>query len=326
MRPLRHFLAIALLALVVVPVATAASAGAGRRSVAIFFYPWYGNPDRDGDYEQWSQNGHAPPWDIYSAYFPQRGAYSSSDARLLDRQMAEIAGAGVDVVVSSWWGPGSPTDRRLPAVLRAARRNGLSVAVHLEPYGGRTAAGVAADIARLAALGVRDFYVYRPEEFAAAEWAALRPALPRVRLFGQTGKVGFAAAARFDGVYTYDIVTYDGDSFARLCNQAWQARLLCAPSVGPGYDAGRAGDVMHRKPRRHGQTYDAMWQAALDAGPDVVTITSYNEWGEGTQIEPARRARGYRSYDGAWGLHGPAAARAYLDRTAFWTARYHGGR
>jgi hypothetical protein len=325
MGPFRHLLAILLLALVVVPAASATASGPARRSVAIFFYPWYGNPDRDGDYEQWSQNGHAPPWDIYSAYFPQRGPYSSSDARLLDRQMAEIARAGVDVVVSSWWGWGSPTDRRLPAVLRAARRYGLSVAVHLEPYGGRTAASIVADIGRLAALGIADFYVYRPDDVDAATWAGLRPSLPRVRLFAQSGKVGFAAAARFDGIYTYDIVTNDGDSFARLCNQAWQARLLCAPSVGPGYDAVRAGDHTHSKPRRNGETYDAMWKAALAAGPDLITITSYNEWGEGTQIEPARRARGYRSYDGAWGLRGPAAARAYLDRTAYWTARFRTG-
>jgi hypothetical protein len=30
-----------------------------------------------------------------------------------------------------------------------------------------------------------------------------------------------------------------------------------------------------------------MWNRALDAGSDVVSITSFNEWGEGTQIEPA---------------------------------------
>ncbi len=41
------------------------------------------------------------------------------------------------------------------------------------------------------------------------------------------------------------------------------------------------------KPRRNGATYDAMWRAALAAHADLVTITSYNEWNEGTQIEPA---------------------------------------
>ena len=30
-----------------------------------------------------------------------------------------------------------------------------------------------------------------------------------------------------------------------------------------------------------------MWKAAIRAGADRVTITSYNEWHEGTQIEPA---------------------------------------
>jgi glycoprotein endo-alpha-1,2-mannosidase len=30
-----------------------------------------------------------------------------------------------------------------------------------------------------------------------------------------------------------------------------------------------------------------MWEAALATGARVVSITSINEWGEGTQIEPA---------------------------------------
>jgi hypothetical protein len=65
-----------------------------------------------------------------------------------------------------------------------------------------------------------------------------------------------------------------------------------------------------------------MWNAALHAGADMVTITSYNEWGEGTQIEPAGHGGRYESYDGAYGLHGTAARRAYLMRTAYWTSRF----
>jgi len=135
--------------------------------------------------------------------------------------------------------------------------------------------------------------------------------------------IGFARAAGFTGVYTYDIVTFGGSRFGRFCAQAHNAGLLCAPSVGPGYDAVRADGDGQLKPRRNGATYDAMWSAALRASPDVVTITSYNEWGEGTQIEPARPNKGYSSYDGAWGLTGAAAQTAYLTRTAYWAARYH---
>jgi hypothetical protein len=66
-----------------------------------------------------------------------------------------------------------------------------------------------------------------------------------------------------------------------------------------------------------------MWRAAISSDADSVTITSFNEWHEGTQIEPAmpRRRASYRylSYDGAWGLHGPAAEIAYLTRTRYWS-------
>ena len=66
-----------------------------------------------------------------------------------------------------------------------------------------------------------------------------------------------------------------------------------------------------------------MWRGAVRAEADVVTITSYNEWHEGTQIEPARNVgSSYGSYDGAYGLAGAAAERAYVDRTAMWVKRY----
>jgi hypothetical protein len=303
-----------------------ASAAAGR-GAAVFYYPWYGTQAEDGAYLHWGQNGLPAPLDIASNFFPARGAYSSGDPRVLNAQMREIAAAGVRTVVSSWWGWGSVEDQRLPAVLQAARAHGLKVAIHLEPYGGRTLASIEADIGHLSSLGIRDFYVYRPTDIPAEGWAALRSSVHDVRLFAQTAMVGFAAAGRFDGVYTYDVLLYGGESFGRLCAQARQAKLLCAPSVGPGYLAARATGDTRMKPRRHGATYDAMWRAALRARPDLVTITSYNEWNEGTQIEPATSdpiRPGYLTYDGAYGLRGVAAERAYLRRTAYWTRALRG--
>ena len=87
-------------------------------------------------------------------------------------------------------------------------------------------------------------------------------------------------------------------------------------------------DGAHASPnRRAGKTYDGMWRAAIAADPDRVTITSYNEWHEGTQIEPARRHPGtilgeYANYEGAYGRTAEAAERAYLVRTAYWTKTY----
>ena len=315
-----------LVLLVLLGLLTAGAArGAPQRPAtsAIFYYPWYGSAARDGAYLHWAQNGRRPPGDIASHYYPARGAYSSADPKVLAAQMRDLAATGVRQLVTSWWGWGSLEDERLPTLLRAAKARGLDVAVHLEPYEGRTIASTAADIDHLRSLGVSDFYVYRPLDFPAADWAQLTASLVGVRLFAQTTLVGFAKLAGFTGVYTYDILQNGGGSFGRLCAEAHHAGLLCAPSVGPGYDAARATGDTRLKPRRNGLTYDAMWISALRARPDVVTITSYNEWGEGTQIEAAKpqpAAGAYLSYDGAYGLHGRVASRAYLVRTACWTA------
>jgi hypothetical protein len=235
--------------------------------------------------------------------------------------MRDIADSGVDEVVSSWWGRGSQEDQRLPSVMRAAKRRGLEVAVQLEPYPGRTIDSIAADLVYIRSLGVRDVYVYRSNDFTAEEWNRVTRQPMGLRLFGQTALVGFAARAGFAGFYTYDIVIYHAAKFDRYCRQARARGILCAPSVGPGYDALAATGDTHVKDRLLGATYDSMWSAALRAGADLVTITSYNEWGEGTQIEPAGHGGGYETYDGAYGLHGRAAQRAYITRTAYWTSR-----
>ena len=290
--------------------------------VGIFYYPWFATPSSDGHYSHWQQNGLRPPTDVASSFYPARGVYSSADTLVVDAQMREIAAAKIGVVITSWWGRGSREDRRLPLVLAAAQRHGLAVAAHLEPYRGRTVASTEADIAYLRGQGVADFYVWAATDLPTAEWAELNARLDGVRVFANTNLAGRAAAGGFDGLYTYDVLLFDGGLFPRLCAQARRLKLLCAPSVGPGYDARRATLDGRVKPRRDGGRYDGMWRGAVRARADQVTITSYNEWHEGTQIEPARSDRsGYESYEGAWGLRGRAAETAYLDRTAFWVNR-----
>src|SRR5687768_2575223 len=104
-----RFLLPILAALALAPAAAAAGGG-----VAAFYYPWYGSKAVDGAYSHWQQNGRRPPLDVASSFFPSRGAYSSSDPALVAAHMREMAAAGIDEVVSSWWGWGSPEDLRLP--------------------------------------------------------------------------------------------------------------------------------------------------------------------------------------------------------------------
>lgn len=65
--------------------------------------------------------------------------------------------------------------------------------------------------------------------------------------------------------------------------------LLFAPSVGPGYeDTGvRPWNGKTTRRRDAGRYYGDAWRAALRSRPHLVSVTSFNEWHEGTQIEPA---------------------------------------
>jgi glycoprotein endo-alpha-1,2-mannosidase len=305
-------------------IASPGSPGAmGVGDVAIFYYPWYGTPVADGAWQHWNQNGKTPPGDVASNWYPLRGAYSSSDTAVVRAQMREIAGAGIDTVIVSWWGPGSSEAARLQRVSRLARAAGLQVAVHVEPYGGRTPSSLAPELARLALSGISDFYIYDSTTSPDDEWRALNKQVAGLRLFANTGMPGKAEAGGFAGLYTYDVRVYDGSSFTRMCASARMHNLVCAPSVGPGFDARRATGETRTRDRANGATYDGMWRNAIRSAADVVTITSYNEWHEGTQIEPARAVgQPYLSYDGAYGLVGRAAQRAYLDRTAKWSHVY----
>jgi glycoprotein endo-alpha-1,2-mannosidase len=313
-----------MIAVVLVALALPALAQAAPR-VSIFYYPWYGNPARDGAWEHWLMPG-SVTGEIASSYYPARGLYSSSSVPVVRAQMREIAAAGVQEIVSSWWGWGSAEDVRLPLIVREANAAGVAVAVHLEPYPGRTIDTVETDIDHLRTLGITRIFVYQPFDIAASDWAALREQEPGIELYAQTTLPGKAAAAKFDGIYTYDVLLYGGEMFGRLCAQAHRVGLACLPSVGPGYDATRATGDPRVKPRRDGATYDAMWRSAIQSSADGVTITSYNEWHEGTQIEPARAHLGgtaaalaLQSYDGAYGRLGRASEYAYLNRTSTWS-------
>ena len=66
--------------------------------------------------------------------------------------------------------------------------------------------------------------------------------------------------------------------------------------MGPGYDDSRIRpwNAASWRYRGMGKYYEDMWNAAIQANPLVVAITSFNEWGEGTQIEAAQVLKFYK--------------------------------
>lgn len=68
-------------------------------------------------------------------------------------------------------------------------------------------------------------------------------------------------------------------------------RRIWAAPVSPGYDDTRlsARETHRSVDRAGGAFYEAQWQAALDAHPDWIIVTSWNEWWENTQVESSAR-------------------------------------
>jgi glycoprotein endo-alpha-1,2-mannosidase len=65
--------------------------------------------------------------------------------------------------------------------------------------------------------------------------------------------------------------------------------LIFCPSVGPGYldTRIRPWNSSTTIERDNGNYYRNMFRSAIQVNPDFISITSFNEWHEGTQIEPA---------------------------------------
>lgn len=109
-----------------------------------------------------------------------------------------------------------------------------------------------------------------------------------------------AYLAAFDGASTYNITGQTrrkAPSQIRDWAHAAYPKMVAAAGPGkistvtviPGYDD-RELDRPAPRPvtdRWGGETYRVLWQEAIAARPDWVLITSWNEWHEGSEIEPS---------------------------------------
>ena len=134
----------------------------------------------------------------------------------------------------------------------------------------------------------------------------------------------------FDGGYTYfasNTFTYGSNPnhWAQLQMKATKQNKYFIPSVGPGYDDTRVRpwNYQNTKNRQNFTYYDEEWYSAIyTSNSKYISITSFNEWHEGTQIEPAisNKIDGlgyhYKDYEVEGGPD------SYLIRTKYWVERY----
>ncbi len=318
--------------------------------IGIFYYPWYQNPETDGGWWHWDGFGdqaYAPPENIQSDYYPLLGAYSSFDPAVVDQHLAWMKAANIDVVISSWWGINSPENAAIPLILETAARHDLKVAFHIEPYTGRTADSLISDVAYINQTYGSHPAFYRTNQTSRWNsstqnkgvffvWLISAPDfesdpvepdywLRAVDTIHQSQSGGMVIAnatesrwldgGHFDGLYNYATVQpADESTFAWSTNLPIGAWYV--PSVLPGF-VGERSNIDIALPRENGQSYRDQWSAALETPvePFMLTITSFNEWHEGSSIEPAAKS-GPQGTEGLYKNYGQLGQMGYLELTA----------
>jgi len=99
-----------------------------------------------------------------------------------------------------------------------------------------------------------------------------------------------------DGLHTYNPIGFTtrgvdlGPLYRRAAEALHERGKLFAATVTPGFDHDKvrwpSGERL-LEPRRDGGYYIDSWDVALSCDPDWIFVTSWNEWYEGSQIEPS---------------------------------------
>jgi hypothetical protein len=263
--------------------------------------------------------------------------------------MKWIAEAKINVVIYSWWGQNDPTNITARAVLDAAADYNLSVAFLIEPYLGRSPRSICDDIDYLQRRFGKHpaffkmayqtpyhsgkhasppFFIYQPE-YSYEELRALadhaRNSAGKPLILFQSTDANFMSRTHADGIFAYEAVQPIMNFYRDITRAVREKHGFFVACVSPGFNINKTIGVRSLlfQSRRAGRSYDRWWEKAISADSEFVAIISFNEWHEGTQIEPASYMRDpphrYLNYQGAFGKKGGAAQDSYLLRTARWS-------
>lgn len=265
--------------------------------VLAFYYAWF-------DMETWASG--------QSVDLPNP-QYISADAATIERHVSQAQGAGIQAFVQSWYGPqveNNQTEPNFRMLLDIAAAKGFKAAVDFESFSPFYANDEAAinGLSSLLATHVNHpaylryqgkpvIFFWRQQRFSAQRWATIRQQVdPNYTTIWIAEGIDLSFQNVFDGHHLYSIAWAKSPAaeynkwFTRIQNYEAQngVNRLWVATVMPGYNDTRLGRADgFAVSRRNGDYYRQTWQGALNSQPDMVIINSFNEWPEGTHIEPS---------------------------------------
>ncbi len=290
------------------------------KQVLAFYYGWYGNPEISKRWVHWKNVDVAKKHIDESTHYPVLGPYDSHDPKIVDIHCRQAKEVGLTGFVVSWWRQGDFHDEGMPLMLDTAAKHGLAISVYYEavpPRGKPTVEGAVDDLlyimrkygshpAWLKVGGKPVIFIYgrAVSDMKLEGWGKIMNDFTAKYPGGAVfigDQITPEAARIFDGIHTYnptgltkgksleEIRTWAKTTFPAWVKTAGRDRIACVTII-PGYDDSVQPSRKPPRPiteRYNGETYKVMWEEAIAANPDWVIVTSWNEWHEGSDIEPS---------------------------------------
>lgn len=253
---------------------------------AAFVYPWFA--------EAWKQGGYNP----YTWFNPINLGYASEDPATVQRQVSQMQYGHIQAGIASWWGIGHHTDVKMRKILPLTPSS-FRWTLYYEPegYGDPSYETLRADFTY-----IRDNLANSPQFLRIdGRW---------VLFAWQEGNDGCDTVVRWkeaaNGLGAYLVMKlFSGYRECAVQPDSWHqygpasAEAGHAPhsySVSPGFWLRTEGAPrLQRDPARFAESVRRM----AASGANWQLVTTWNEWGEGTAIEPATEwasSSGYGSY------------------------------
>ena len=242
---------------------------------AIFYYPWFPNA--------WKQMGIYP----FTKYKPTLGYYDGNSSSVIRKQVGWMHDSGLDAMIVSWFGPGTNTDLKVPTILSTVKGGPMKVALYYEIGQGLPSASKM--------LSDLDYAYSKYARHPNFLWVNGKPVLfvYNSSSDGANCQAVTKLKQASGGRFYLNLKVFAGFQTCADQPESWHQYAPAQPveqirgysyAISPGFN--KITEPSARLPRDLAR-WRTVAKAMVLSDENWQLVTTFNEWGEGTAVEPS---------------------------------------